>query len=155
MRCFIEQNYLKTWAKLHLWSPWVECSYEYKTVGIHPCGSSQINLVLLLNDPCPAEDAEILLICGGREHANSLESLMFRSTMLETPAGFPNFLTWTRMCSDSLGCCVMQQSCCDCDGPYIQPMKQQNNKILYILSLVTMQSYHTLMEEYRGILHLY
>jgi len=49
--------------------------------GIRLCSSSQVNCAFL-NDPWPTEDAEILSICGGREHTNSLEYLIFRSTML-------------------------------------------------------------------------
>ena len=52
--------------------------------GIRLCSSSQVNCAFL-NDPWPTEDVELLLIYGGSEHANLLEYLIYRSTIIETP----------------------------------------------------------------------
>ena len=41
--------------------------------------------IFILNDPWPTEDVELLLIYGGSEHANLLEYLIYRSTIIETP----------------------------------------------------------------------
>ena len=86
--------------------------------GIRLCSSSQVNCAFL-NDPWPTEDAEILSICGGREHTNSLEYLIFRSTMLRHLQSFLILNVNENVSGQMLVIQQSQQSCCDCDGPCI------------------------------------